>query len=158
MTITTFFENPEFNYLDADFDLKNATYPEVIEPSIASSNKGFATGSKIYIPEEGKWLLSVSYYDKYGRILQTISENCLGGFDRISQIFDFRGKVINSKLEHSPDAIKFTTIEKRFEYDHAERLIKVYQKVNNQPTIIVSGNSYNQLGQLVEQGLHSTEG
>ena len=112
----------------------------------------------MYIPQEEKWLLSTSYYDKYGRILQTISENYLGGIDRISQIFDFRGKVINSKIEHSPDGVKITTIENRFEYDHAERLKKVYQKVNNQPVIIVSGNSYNQLGQLVVKGLHSSEG
>ena len=153
----SFIANPEFNYSLASFSLQNQEYPEIIEPVLASSTKGFATGTKVFVPGTGKWLLNVSYYDRYGKVLQNITENHLGGTDRSSQIYDFRGKVICSKLETKTRTGNLHSIEKRFEYDHAERLTKVYYKIDSLPAIVMTENKYNELGQLVEKKLHSAK-
>jgi RHS repeat-associated protein len=150
-----FITNSTLNYTEASFALKIQEYPEIIEPVLATSTKGFITGSKIFISETGKWLRSVNYYDRYGKILQSIAENHLGGIDRSSQLYDFRGKIMNSKLEHKTGTGKQHSIEKRFEYDHAERLTKVYFKIDSLPAIVMAENKYNELGQLVEKKLHS---
>jgi RHS repeat-associated protein len=48
------------------------------------------------------------------------------------------------------------TITRRFEYDHAARLLKTWHKLDSQPEILLSLNEYNELGQLVDKKLHST--
>jgi RHS repeat-associated protein len=46
---------------------------------------------------------------------------------------------------------------RRFEYDHAGRLINTWHKVDSNPTeILLSKNEYNELGQLIDKKLHST--
>ncbi|RLD35609.1 MAG: hypothetical protein DRI73_02255, partial [Bacteroidetes bacterium] len=151
-----FITNPEFEYKKTNFNLKNLEYPEIIEPVPASSTKGFVTGAKNFIPGTNKYLLSINYYDHYGKVLQSISENNIGGIDRSSQLYDFRGKVVNLKTEHTINTGKHNIIEKRFEYDHAERLTKVYFKIDSLPAIVMTDNKYNELGQLVEKKLHSS--
>lgn len=48
------------------------------------------------------------------------------------------------------------TITRRFEYDHAGRLLKTWHKLNNDSEILLALNEYNELGQLVDKKLHST--
>ncbi|HNT49438.1 MAG TPA: DUF6443 domain-containing protein, partial [Cyclobacteriaceae bacterium] len=48
------------------------------------------------------------------------------------------------------------TITRRFEYDHAGRLLKTWHKLDAQPEILLALNEYNELGQLVDKKLHST--
>jgi RHS repeat-associated protein len=55
-------------------------------------------------------------------------------------------------------SIATVTVKKRFEYDHAGRLVKTYQQNNTDSEILLAQNSYNELGTLVEKKLHSTNG
>lgn len=48
------------------------------------------------------------------------------------------------------------TINRRFEYDHAGRLLKTWHKLDTQPEILLALNEYNEIGQLVDKKLHST--
>jgi len=48
------------------------------------------------------------------------------------------------------------TTTRRFEYDHAGRLLKTWHKLDTQPEILLALNEYNELGQLVDKKLHST--
>jgi hypothetical protein len=45
-------------------------------------------------------------------------------------------------------------ITRRFEYDHAGRLLKTYHSVGTSPEILLSQNEYNELGQPVDKNLH----
>jgi RHS repeat-associated protein len=47
-------------------------------------------------------------------------------------------------------------VARRFDYDHAGRLINTWHKLNNQPEILLVNNTYNELGQLIDKKLHST--
>lgn len=52
----------------------------------------------------------------------------------------------------------FSTIVRRFEYDHAGRLTNIWHQLNAAPEILLSKNEYNELGQLVDKKLHSNNG
>ncbi len=157
----TFLEDELYEYKPADFTLGQEDDPCLVEPVPASSNLGRLTGTMTRILGSDKFLMNVSYYDKYNRMLQSISDNHLGGRDRESFRYDFRGKIKNSVQEHSisknineDDIIR---IEKHFSYDLAERPLKIYYKLDDQPAIVLVEHKYNELGQLMEKKLHSQQ-
>ncbi len=97
------------------------------------------------------------FYDKYGRVIQTQSNNSLGGTDVSNTEYDFPGKVLKTKTVHQTSA-GTVTVKKRFEYDHTGRLVKTYQQNNTDSEIMLAQNTYNELGTLIEKKLHSTNG
>ncbi len=48
------------------------------------------------------------------------------------------------------------TITRTFDYDHAGRLLQTWHQVNTNPQVLLSQNSYNEIGQLVTKSLYST--
>ena len=59
---------------------------------------GKVTGSKIKsLDADPYWLQNVSYYDDKYRVIQSIADNQRGGQHRVSNIYDFVGKVLLSK-------------------------------------------------------------
>ncbi|PIQ34886.1 MAG: hypothetical protein COW63_02935, partial [Bacteroidetes bacterium CG18_big_fil_WC_8_21_14_2_50_41_14] len=100
-----------------------------------------------------EWLLNVTYYDEYGRAIQTISDNHLGGKDIVSLRINFTGDVKETKERHVVDNQE-TTINQRFEYDNAKRLTKVEHKVNGQNWVILSQQKYTELSMLSQKKLH----
>ncbi|MFZ6012030.1 MAG: DUF6443 domain-containing protein, partial [Bacteroidota bacterium] len=51
-----------------------------------------------------------------------------------------------------------TTILRELEYDHAGRLLKTWHTYNGGQRVLLTSNEYNELGQLVDKKLHSTNG
>jgi RHS repeat-associated protein len=67
--------------------------------------KGLVTGSKVRVLDNNvaagnNWLSTVNYYDDKYRMIQTISDNYKGGFDKISTLYDFTSKVLENKQTH----------------------------------------------------------
>jgi len=134
----------------------------------ATSVKGLATISKTRslltsdMPSSGvkKWTVAISFYDKYGRNIQTWCENHTGGFDILSTDYDFAGKVLKTKQEHS--AYKGTskeskhTLATRMLYDNAGNLHQTYLTVDNTEEVLLNTNKYNRLGQLKTKYQHWT--
>ena len=106
--------------------------------------------------EETHWLTSVQYYDKYGRVIQTQSQNHLGGTDVGHTLYDFAGKVLNTKVVHN-STFANVTVEERYEYDHAGRVTEVYHSINGAPEVLMVANQYNELGTPIVKELHSTD-
>ena len=102
-------------------------------------------------------LYSTSYYDKWGHLLRTISEDHLKGKDVVSNLYeDITFQLLQSKQEHHRGA-EHLSIEKWFEYDHTGRLLATRQQVNTQPAITVNAMKYNEVGELVTKYLHSNQ-
>lgn len=122
------------------------------------SVKGQPTGAKVkvMVTGENRWLNSVSYYDKKYRVIQTISENYVGGIDRVTNDYDFTGNLLKSKLVHTGN--NSVTILKEFTYDHGSRLLTTHQTIDSGPRVLLASNQYNELGQLVEKNLHAVNG
>jgi RHS repeat-associated protein len=98
----------DYTYLDENLSESvngtNYSQPDAEFTRIA----GQVTGTKIKVLDGGMtggytWLKSVNYYDDRYRFAQVVSDNYKGGTDRVTNVYDFTGKVLKSK----------TTYEKR---------------------------------------------
>lgn len=118
--------------------------------------KGLITGTKVNILGSSNYLYGVNYYDDRYRALQTISQNHKGGTDRVTNRYDFTGKVLESNRAYIINGSTYS-IREIFEYDHAGRLLFARHAVNGAPAVIVNKNVYNELGQLVDKSLHSVD-
>jgi RHS repeat-associated protein len=130
---------------------------------IMSAPKGQLTGSKIRGVASGTWHPATFYYDyKYNQVLTVQQEafyakpdgasSITNTADRLVNAYDFTGKVLESYRTSPAVAVR-----ERFEYDHAGRPKKIYHSVNGVEILLASVN-YNELGQLIEKNLHSTNG
>ncbi|MBT1696050.1 RHS repeat-associated core domain-containing protein [Fulvivirgaceae bacterium PWU4] len=119
---------------------------------------GQVTGTKTKVLGEATYLWAVSYYDDKYRIVQSVTSNAVGGYDRATSILDFTGKVVLSKTTHQKAGSVARTVGRRFKYDHAGRLLKVWHHVNNAvDSVLLLENTYNDLGQLVTKKLHKID-
>jgi hypothetical protein len=115
------------------------------------------TGSRVRVLGTDKMLLTVLLYDKWGRVIQSQKANHLGGMDIITNRLDFAGNLLESRRRHDVGASPLT-VKKIYTWDHAARLIKLQQQINNDELVTISASKYNELGQLVKKDLHATNG
>ena len=102
-------------------------------------------------------LYSTIFYDKYGHVLRSISENHLFGKDVISNNYeDITYLLTQSRQEHYKGAEKIV-IDKIMEYDHTGRLLATRQNVNNQGEITLNAIQYNEVGEPIMKCLHSPQ-
>lgn len=132
----------------------------------SSLTKGLATGNKVRNLGTGDLLLSVTYYDDFGRAIQVYSENHLTdavssikGVDRTDTEYAFDGSIKNTYRVHKVGT-NTTTIAKVFDYDHMGRPTKTTMSINSAVPTILSDHSYNEVGQLMlkslNNGMHTT--
>ena len=128
----------------------------------AESSQGRVTGVRVFIldpePDMPAYLQTVTYYDKYGREIQTIAQNHLNKLDIVGNRYSFTGELLESVQFHNWDgAVGEQRIHKAFLYDHRSRLLEVMQQINGDNAIILSRHEYDELGQLVEKDLGGCE-
>jgi hypothetical protein len=75
---------------------------------------GQVTGTKTKVLDGGvtggfTWLKGVTYYDDKYRVIQTIADNYKGGTDRVTNVLDFTGKVLESRLTHTEADLAWTS-------------------------------------------------
>ncbi len=116
-----------------------------------SEVKGLATGSRLRVLNAG-FLLGVTYYDDYGRVIQTITLNNVGGRDRVTTSYDFVGNVQESLTTHNVGSGQIV-VKRVFSYDDADRLLSVTHQVDNEPVITLAAHTYNELGELASKEL-----
>jgi RHS repeat-associated protein len=86
------------------------------QPATGSENVrviGQVTGSKTKVLDGGiaggpTWLKSILYYDDKYRVVQTQADNYKGGIDRVSNLYDFVGKVLKTKTMHTTNDLQWT--------------------------------------------------
>jgi RHS repeat-associated protein len=142
------FAGSSYNYVTGDLTGQDTTAFNRVA--------GLATGTKVYMLNTNDYLWSVNYYDDKYRSIQTIAQNHKGGFDRITNKLDFVGKVLESKTTHN-NSYETYTIKRRIEYDHGQRPLKTWHKVNDKPEVLLSAVEYNALSENVVKKLHSAD-
>jgi len=105
------------------------------------------------------YLYTVTYYDDYGRIIKTISDNQKGGCEIIANIYNFSGQVLKTTHKHIlPNASDIYTTY-RYVYDHRNRLREEYLTVGANPAtdqeVLISAIEYDELGRVKNEKLHS---
>ncbi len=140
------------NYYD-DYNFTDANLPtiptEILEQKVTTRTKGLLTASWTKTLGSSSWAKDYTFYDEKGRTIYVHDKNHLGGYTQNKSKLDFRGKIEESVTTHKRVASSLAlTIEDTFEYDHAERPLKHFQKINSQAQELIASNSYNELGQL----------
>ena len=132
---------------------------DLTQQDTLSRLKGLVTGSRtrVFGPNNID-LNTVTYYDDRYRVVQAITDTFTGGFDRITTAYDFAGRVLQTKQTHRRGTGSFDdlVVNQSFTYDHASRLLNTYHRINNQDPVLLTANAYNEIGELVEKNLHST--
>ncbi|MGK6353202.1 DUF6443 domain-containing protein [Parapedobacter sp. DT-150] len=144
------------NYYD-DYTFNGASTAALQPSGITRSQKvkTLLTGSRVYRTDGTAPLLTISYYDDRARLIQTASQNQLGGTDYVTNTYSFVGELLTSKREHKASASgTVTTILTNNTYDHVGRLAETRKKVNTQAEIVQSKLTYNEIGQLRQKNLH----
>lgn len=147
------------NYYD-DYSFKNIT---VLQPTTGLDSttmvKGLLTGTKVSMDDGTLPLLTVNYYNKRSNLIETVSDNHLGGVDRVTSTYNFTGDLLTSKIQHRINgSAAVTTVLTTNDYDHVGRLLTTKKRVNMQDEILQSKLTYNEIGQLKSKSIHSENG
>ncbi|MDR2057209.1 MAG: DUF6443 domain-containing protein [Dysgonamonadaceae bacterium] len=94
------------------------------------------------------YLASVMYYDYKGQLIQSKSQNHLGGVEKEYIAYNFTGQPIQRKLIHSASGKATQTEVYTCTYDHAGRLTQTKHKLNTGSEMVLAANTYDELGRL----------
>ncbi|MGC3945456.1 MAG: Ig-like domain-containing protein [Chryseolinea sp.] len=125
--------------------------------------RGQVTGSKVKNLETNDWYWTINYYDDNYRLIQSITDNVKGGTNRMTHVYDFVGKVLRTKTDHSTTSGQVSSVQRRMYYDAAGRISHMDHKTiivghESEPIFIpIANSSYNELGQLITKRLHLTD-
>lgn len=117
---------------------------------------GMTTGSKVRVLDSDLFLNTVIYYDERERPLQTITENHLGGRDIVTYKYNDIKQVQKMHFRHENGSESLEVLEE-YVYDNGRRLVETYHKINNEPKVLTHKFTYNELGQVIEKQVHSTD-
>jgi RHS repeat-associated protein len=98
-------------------------------------------GANIYYYQNGTLLLSRPV--STGALIIDIS------------LYEASAKLVNLRSSFGASSAK--TITRRFDYDHAGRLVNTWHQIGSNPEILLNHLEYNELGQLIDKKLHSTD-
>ncbi len=106
------------------------------------------------------WLKAINYYDDHSRMVQTIRDHHRSGTIRNTMLYDFPGTMLRLKTAFSETHNSVTTTQtvvRTFDYDHSRRLVNTWHQFNSGANILISHLTYNEIGQVIDKKLHSTD-
>jgi RHS repeat-associated protein len=145
----------------ADYTYDN-THLAQQEAAATSVTRGLVTGSKMAILTGGTisstWLVNALFYDTRNRVVQQRKNNHLypAGVDKTTTVYDFAGKVKSTRTTQQSSVSATVSVVQRFVYDHAGRVLQVFQTNDAFAEQQIAQYTYNTLGQLIDKQLHNT--
>ena len=114
-------------------------------------------------PVQYEWQKSYTFYDRYGRVIQTQAVDHLNNRSISTNYYDFPGKLLRTVSNYNQGNTVCYKTTKIFGYDHADRLMRTFQQIDiikngqvtNGQVVQLFENSYNELGQLIRKDLHA---
>jgi len=110
------------------------------------------------------YLWTIYYYDDQGDNVCMLSHHYKGGtynannYDEIKNEYSFTHKLTKSVREHHAGSTAVVlTITTEYTYDHRDRLVDTWKKLNTGVRTLIARNEYNEIGQLKSKKLHSTD-
>lgn len=106
------------------------------------------------------WLSDILFYDKKNNPIERRSIDHLGNTNMTINAYDFINTLIKTK--YTPNftppggGAPMSGILKTYEYDRARRLLRIKEKNYGDAEVIIADYKYNELGELIEKNLHST--
>ena len=84
---------------------------------------GQLTATKTRILGSDTWQTTTLYYDDRGRVIQTVSDNRLGGVSRSDMQYDFVGNLLHHRESHGKTGGSADVLESVNTYDAQGRLL-----------------------------------
>jgi RHS repeat-associated protein len=170
----TFYDSYAMRY----YDVSSQTYKPLNEGQLACTlatenwlvtPRGLATGTSMRIMGStgsiGSWLTTATYYDQNYRPVQVVAQNQLNGTTNQFTTYDFVGKVLTTKSIVAPGSGQGYKDEKRFTYytnglpkEVFQNTYPNYTATTGQGEILLVKKTYNELSELLDKRLHSTDG
>ncbi|MBW4890126.1 hypothetical protein KXQ82_10385 [Mucilaginibacter sp. HMF5004] len=152
-----------------DYDIDNDGNPDFAYNPLGSETatlfnvRGMLTATRTKTIGQGfgtpLWLTKAIFYNDNGVAIQTQNNNQLNASinDVKTIVVDFTGKPQLTKVvKVVPSGT--TTVVSTHTYDHADRLLSIDQSYNSSSSVTrIAGYTYNELGQMVDKKLHSTD-
>jgi RHS repeat-associated protein len=115
--------------------------------------QGLLTGTMSAILDDNTsptaYLYSIFYYDSKDRLIQSKSTNHLtGGVDKEYFLYDFTGHLLKRKTVHAATDRTTQTELYTYTYDHVGRQLTAQHQLNDNQTMLLSNNQYDELGRL----------
>ena len=108
---------------------------------------GQLTATKTRILGSDAWQTTTMYYDDRGRVIQTVSDNRLGGLSRSDMLYDFTDNLIRQRESHGKTDGSADVLECVNSYDAQGRLLTQSVSLNG-GTAATLTYSYDALGRL----------
>ncbi|MCE6987851.1 DUF6443 domain-containing protein [Dyadobacter sp. CY323] len=144
----------------------NLVYLNTYGTNALVSAKNLPTGTRTrMLTAAGMWLTSAHYYDAEYRPIQMVRELHdlgAGAIERVSTNYkyDLAAVVAQEKTEQTVST-GTSVFTKTFEYDHADRLLNVLEKLDHggkSHAAVTLAQRYNALGELQQKWFHSEDG
>jgi len=164
----SYFDDYAIPGLPTPYDLHNlSTY--------SKQTQGLPTAGKtLVLGTTADYLWNVYYYNAEAEVIKMFAQHYLGGaanysqwnYDNITNSYNFVRQPMGSTRTHfvanatkTAGVIALTSVDFHT-YDHMGRADRLYNTLKNgsntaQAPVVVSKNSYNEIGQLMKKGLHS---
>ncbi|MEO6901928.1 MAG: DUF6443 domain-containing protein [Bacteroidia bacterium] len=150
------------NYYD-DYSFTVSSYnpsymsslPDGWNTVVSAETTNMLTGTKTFLLDGASTpvrLLSINYYNDRGLLLQTQTQNHKGGWNIITNSYDFLGQKLGTYTElNNPAATDNATIKtvETFYYDHAGRVVSTSHNLNDLYLQFSNSNyNFDELGRL----------
>lgn len=133
------------------------TSPYYAQPLTANTvTSGLVTGMKVRILGSSNYLYTVTFYDEFGRVIQTRSTNITNnGYESQTNQYDFEGKLLRSHLYHSytSGTVQTYQVLTKTDYDHAGRMLTVKKAINGGADKTIATYEYDELGRVKKKNL-----
>ncbi len=138
----------------------DASIPSGFTGVVHNRVKNLVTGTKVRVLQSSpvQWLVSASYYDDRYRLLQVVGDDHLNIANHknrtTNEYYGLTSGVTKTQLSHG----SALTVLTETTYDHMGRVKEMWQTMDGQTAnrTLVASHQYNELGQLVEKNVHST--
>jgi RHS repeat-associated protein len=144
------------NITSTNFYTTYNTFPEyATEISQSSRIRGSVTGTKRRVVGTSTFLYSSSFYDDYGRVIQSKETNYSNGTDVVTMQYGYSGRILRSHVAHQKSGTNAQnhTVLTKYHYDHGGRLDTLIKKIDGASDKILFTATYNELGQLTSKKL-----
>ena len=135
--------------------------------------RGRVTGGVIWSSDPGlPAMYSSVYYDDRGLVVQSRSQNHLGGWETEKTWYSFTGQPVKRTLSHSVGAIGTVPADSRpdpavpgkpvveryaWTYDNMDRPLKITHRLGSGAETVLADNRYDNLGRLSSDGRNGAE-
>ena len=138
------------NTIDYAFYM-NGTGLQIVENGVAklTVSTGEVTGDRLKIKRTGN---TIKYY-KNDVHLYTSATTSLAALRIDVAMGSNNSTILNLSLSTSKET---HSVRRYFSYDHTGRLLETWHQIDEQDSVLLAKNEYNELGQLIDKKLHST--